>query len=148
MIKTILIILLLILFSCSSQQLNKTASFTYNWQIQDSIFTIKFANNHWNKYSTNNDTYGYFSTNCRETYLDFISKLTQYGKIPNYTEITSDRTDDLEIITEPSQSYMLMIDNQKRIWKLTKSDALILAKQLNTKKWINIIQLCSNIEKK
>lgn len=137
------IILLLLFSGCTAQK--KPETFTFNWDISEGVFTVTFLNTPYNDNGTSLDKLGYFTTNCRQTYLDFINKLIQYGNTPAHFEGVTDHTDNLDIITEPSHPYILIIDNSGRCWKITKPKALILANQLNQTIWINWIQICEDI---
>jgi hypothetical protein len=148
--KKIYILLLLIFCSCSSQK-SRTATFTYTWQISDGVLMIKFANTPYGDYSGNSNyivstaKFGYWNTNCRQTYLDFIDKLIQYGNLPNRTNGYNDRTDHLEVITGRDFGFILLINDTFETWKLSKPEALILAAQLNQTIWINQIAICPDV---
>lgn len=137
-----ILLITLLLCSCTAQ---KPPVFTYNWQIQDGIFTVKFANNPWSDSGTSTEVYGYFTTECRQTYLDFISKLLYYGNTPAHWQGITDSTDNLILINEQSHPFILMVDNFGRVWKITKSDALILAGKLNQTILINQLVICPDI---
>jgi len=145
-LKLIAILLLsAISYSQQKQTIIKPSNFTYNWQINDGVFTLTFANTQYLDYGYSNDRIGTFTTNCKQTYLDFINKLIQYGRLNNHDNGYSDRTDNLEIITDQSFAFILMIDNNGRVFKISKQNALTLANQLNQTMWISQIQNCVDL---
>lgn len=121
------IIILLLTSFCYSQ--------TYT--VTNGILKIKYANAPYGNFSANesyvksNKKFGYWQTNCKQTYLDLIEKLTSYGNLPNRVRGYNDRIDGLEIITDERFSFILLINNTFETCKLTKDKALILANELN-----------------
>lgn len=141
--KLVAILTILTFTSCKAQ-----STFTYNWQIENGVLKVKYKNIVFGDYSIkenyipSNAKYGYWECSCRQTYLDFIGKLIQYGNQPNRQDGYQDRTDNLEIITDKSFGFILLINNTFENWKLPKSEALLLASQLNQPIWVNLIPIC------
>ena len=114
-----------------------TISYSQSFTVESGVLKIKYANTPYGNFSANESyvkstkKFGYWQTNCKQTYLDLIEKLTSYGNLSNRVNGYNDRVDGLEIITDKSFSFILLINNSFETWKLQKSDAIILAGQLN-----------------
>jgi hypothetical protein len=139
---TLLILALLILTSCASQ--NKMASstnvaFSYNWQVADGTLIINFANNkEFPEYSSSRAGKGNIKIKCRQEYLDFIDILRS-------NEIGYFHFNTVEVYLGVSNDNIIIIDSSGCLWKLSKPDALILADKLSLTMWIASINLCADV---
>lgn len=125
---TLLILIATIQISCA-----QTRTFKYTFDINSGSLVINFANNReFPEYSTSRAGKGKIKIKCRQVYLDFEDILRKYGN-PNETENVYYHIDGLEIYTgvlSNDNLYLILIDVNGNLWKLSKPDALMLANKM------------------
>lgn len=134
--KTLLLTATILLgFSLSAQ----TTQFQYNWQIADGTLIINFANNkEFPEYSTSRAGKGNIKIKCRQEYLDFIDILRS-------NEIGYFHFNTVEVYFGVSEGFILILSVDGCLWKISKTEALILADKLSLTMWINLIPVCPEI---
>lgn len=135
-----LILLLLLTISVSAQK----SAFTYSWQINHGTFYAVYTNIPWNQIQVSDSPFGQISFACLQDYLEFIRVLWTYGNMQAHTRPDETDINSVRIIIETSHPFVLVINTDLTVWKLTKAQALALANQLMLQS--NIIQMttCSD----
>lgn len=134
--KTIIIILLTL--TASAQRVPK---FTYTATVSGGGLSVKFLNEP-SGFVTSTDRYGYFTTKCRENYIEFIVQLIKLSRTDNRFQNYSFQIEEIEIMLQPDNPFIWIRDDNGRIWKISKPNALLLANQLNTQDKIDSIDIC------
>lgn len=129
------IIILLVAFTCSAQ---KMPVFTYNYTIENGVFTSVFTNTtffHNLNVGSSTDVLGIITFSCREDFSLFFCSLYNWGNTSAHIETRGWNGLDLLIgsthfILQRYHPYILIVDNQGRTWKLTKAEAFALGNAL------------------
>ncbi|MGV3695519.1 hypothetical protein [Flavobacterium sp.] len=143
-----LIILSILTLSLSGYSQTKPNTFAYSWSINHGVFTAVYLNTPWGV-GTSSDATGTFSLMCKEHYLELIVKLWNYGQttahIPTrgFNGIDDNGIPGLHVILQTSHPFILIMDSQGRVWKLTKPNAVALAEILMQQNLIDQIPACT-----
>lgn len=137
--KTILI--LLFSLSCFAQQ---RQPFVYSYVVNNSGLHVVFANSQYpwsTRIEPSMDVLGTFTLDCRQDYIELIVKLLTYGNSLHAT-IANTQIGSIHIYIQMNHAFVLIVDDQNRVWKLTKPEALLLASTLYHSELFNQLIVC------